>query len=549
MKRAIVVGIIFTLVMPAIATNETNSFRLNENGRVLYVGGSGPNNYTKIQDAINDAEDGDSIMVYYGFYNESIIIDKVLLLCGLGMDGKKPVIDGGKNNYTVVILADNCTLKNFTIKIEEEEGTAVKILSSYAMIKDCNIKCGFIGGYGISLYDSLYSIISRNNIYEVYKNGISLYNSSKCNISMNTFHGVNDYPIYLLNSCRNTIFKNDLEDVRINSLMLWNSSNNTITHNIFKKDVEIMYSNYNTIQYNLISTTIIDGSWENVITGNTIKNTLYISCSPCTTIEDNVFNSGGIWLEGRSIHYWTTHIIKNNTLNGKPILYYKNEGHLLISGNASQIILANCSYCTIQNMNITHSDMGIQIGLSYNNVIYNCILSDNKYGISLIYSRDNSITGNNIFNNKAGIHVGYSNGIRITGNEMRNNEVAVSTYETCHTVIEGNVISKNGISLWIGDSLYNEISNNNIEESGVALYLCRAMINFVRYNNFIKNEKSIFIENSFINIFSRSYWSNWPFPLPKPVICHFYIPWVISFVYVIFDWHPAKEPYEWWESE
>ena len=42
------------------------------NGKTLYVGGSGPGNYTKIQDAINNAIDGDTIYVYSGTYNGNI---------------------------------------------------------------------------------------------------------------------------------------------------------------------------------------------------------------------------------------------------------------------------------------------------------------------------------------------------------------------------------------------------------------------------------------------------------------------------------------------
>ena len=33
-------------------------------GDILYVGGSGPNNYTKIQDAINAAVNGNTVYVY-----------------------------------------------------------------------------------------------------------------------------------------------------------------------------------------------------------------------------------------------------------------------------------------------------------------------------------------------------------------------------------------------------------------------------------------------------------------------------------------------------
>ena len=52
------------------------------NVNMIYVGGSGTDNYSSIQEAINDSSDGDSIFVYRGIYNETLIVNKSINLIG-----------------------------------------------------------------------------------------------------------------------------------------------------------------------------------------------------------------------------------------------------------------------------------------------------------------------------------------------------------------------------------------------------------------------------------------------------------------------------------
>jgi len=47
-----------------VSYNIEKSSTLSFDGNTLYVGGSGPNNYTRIQDAIDYASDWDTVFVY-----------------------------------------------------------------------------------------------------------------------------------------------------------------------------------------------------------------------------------------------------------------------------------------------------------------------------------------------------------------------------------------------------------------------------------------------------------------------------------------------------
>jgi hypothetical protein len=69
MKRKwLAVGIILlfvgTCIIPAVAQDTEKPSEPTSRGSWLYVGGSGPGNYSKIQDAVDNTSDGDTVFVY-----------------------------------------------------------------------------------------------------------------------------------------------------------------------------------------------------------------------------------------------------------------------------------------------------------------------------------------------------------------------------------------------------------------------------------------------------------------------------------------------------
>jgi hypothetical protein len=85
-KRILTVGILFLLMLSInIPISPGNDITITFNrGDILYVGGSGSNNYTKIQDAINDSSNLDTVFVYDDSspYYENLIINKSISLIG-----------------------------------------------------------------------------------------------------------------------------------------------------------------------------------------------------------------------------------------------------------------------------------------------------------------------------------------------------------------------------------------------------------------------------------------------------------------------------------
>ena len=116
MKKEILIciGIIFLFlgvgVQPAIAID--NPIKPISSGITLYVGGSGPGIYSSIQDAIDNASDGDTVFVYSGNYNGLVRIKKSINLIG---EERNTTIISGPNTRIWIEDTNNVNIQSFTI--------------------------------------------------------------------------------------------------------------------------------------------------------------------------------------------------------------------------------------------------------------------------------------------------------------------------------------------------------------------------------------------------------------------------------------------------
>ena len=82
-------------------------------GTVLIKTITVPDDYPTIQEAINNAADGDTIFVRSGTYYENVVVDKAVSLTGENVEGT--VIDGGGSGSVVMIAANGVNVSGFTI--------------------------------------------------------------------------------------------------------------------------------------------------------------------------------------------------------------------------------------------------------------------------------------------------------------------------------------------------------------------------------------------------------------------------------------------------
>jgi len=302
-RKGLVVGLILILigtsVIPITAKNLETS-QSTSRGEWLYVGGSGPGNYTKIQDAINNSSSGDTIYVYRGTYHEAIEIDVVnLKILGEGRD--VTIIDANFTDIAVVIRQSYVTLQGFTL-IGQDDGINVRGELTAITISDNNLTKNW---YGIEFqydWDNNWIVI-ENNIF--YSNTFGIYLVSWYEIGFNTI--------------RNNTFIDNSNGMNIGG------KNNRISNNTFL--------NYHGTGMSLY------GESSTVQNNKFIENNCGLNLGGSDhTITGNIFIGNGLGLNiDGSQHRITGNLIENNSLGlrastaSNTIVYQnnfmKNEKH------------------------------------------------------------------------------------------------------------------------------------------------------------------------------------------------------------------------------
>ena len=344
------------------------------------------------------------------------------------LDGHTILVDAGTYYENVVVD------KSITLQGEDRDNTIIDgggdgyVCNVKVTADDCEIS-GFTvrnGGYGVSLWYSSNNTISNSNIISNNYQGIACTASNNNTISNNSIISNNGQGIYLYEYSSNNIISNNYISNNRLGVMLWTTSNNIITDNIFVND------------------------------------------GLCLSALD----------PGRN------NTVKNNTVNGKPLVYLKDALDYTIT-DAGQVILMNCDNITMESLNLSYTTVGVQLWGTENSKIINNKLSNSYWGIDLVYSSNNNLSNNNISNNSWGIDLWYSSNNMVSNNNINsNNQGGIIIYD-----LDG--LSNNTITT-------NTISNNN--EAGI--FFMPSSNNRIYLNNFINNTENVY------SMYSTNIWNS-----------------------------------------
>jgi len=336
LNRILIIGIIIiflgTFINPSIAINnlKNKSFNINS-ANTLYVGGSGEGNYTSIQDAINDASNGDTVFVFNGTYYEDIEVYKSINLIGEDKNTTE-IIHYWDEPYVITITADFVNISGFTINcywFDRYNWGGILVESCNNNISENIIKGDWNEETGIKISDnSNNNTIINNNIF---KNqvGLDIQTSKNNNIIGNIFSSSSYFGMIVYQSSNN-IIKNNRYLKNQHDLYIYESYNNTIIMNIFLETsccacIALYKSCRTIILLNNITQNgfgacieLINNSIDNVIINNIISKgtvgiSIWQSCNNNTIKNNLIFNNErGITLSSTNNLLYHNDLIKNN---------------------------------------------------------------------------------------------------------------------------------------------------------------------------------------------------------------------------------------------
>ena len=382
-----------------------------------------PDDYLKIQWAVDNATAGDTIIVRDGTYSENVDVNGPSLTIRSENGSASTVVQAANPNDSVFkVRADYVNISGFTVEGATGHGFA-----------------------GISLYNMHYCNISNNNCSNNMF-GISLGECSNNSIVNNTCSN-NDYGIYL-----------------------WDSINNSISSNI-------CYSN------NEGGGIHFGDSISNTIANNNCTNNMYGGISFYNSsdnrIVNNTVNSNDD--DGISLDSSNNNSIANNTANMNKwngiLLYYSNNNSIrnnnALNNYEEGIHLRYSSGNKLTKNNASRNDYGIYLEYSSNNKLNdNNANLNNVNGISLTYSsNNNTLTKNNAnLNKNIGINLYKpSNNTLVENNASSNNKYGIRFYSSSANTIylnnfinnTDNVYSYNSTNIWNSTSKITYTYNGN----------------------------------------------------------------------------------------
>jgi len=411
-----------------------------------------PTDFLTIQDAVNNATDGDVVFVLNGTYYENVVLNKTVSL--IGENKSTTIIDGGGADTVVYVTANNVSIAGFTIQ------------NSGSNMPDS----------GIFIRNARYLNITGNILTSNHL-GVRFVDTTDNHVDGNKI--VNNYVgLYLTSASGHMIEENDILSNSMSGVHLDQSSGNTVRSNNIGGNggygIRLYYSMNN----------ILDG---NTVTDSEQGISLEYSGNNTLRNERISLSKYSFSVMAVSLSSFIQNIDTSNTVNNRPIYYLVNQEDLMVDSfsEAGYVALINSTDIIVKDLSLTNNGEGILCAYTTLSTLENNTISNNRQGISIHDSEYLTVTQNSITNNSGNgvsLYNCYKNNVK--DNVIARNDVGIFSYSVVNCTISSNNVTNNSKEGFvILGSSYNMISQNFLghnDEEG--LYMFNSYGNVVNDN-------------------------------------------------------------------
>jgi parallel beta-helix repeat protein len=192
---------------------------------------------------------------------------------------------------------------------------------------------------------------------------------------------------------------------------------------------------------------------------------IFIDDSTACNLSSNALVECDVTIIGYSLEEWNTHVFDDgNTVNGKLVVYVKDQSGGSVPDGAGELILANCSDMVVEGHTFdSDGQTALLMGHCSNLTFSGCMFQDNARGIFMQRCSGNAVVYSSFIDSGLGVYAQYC-----TGNTF-----------LCDSFVGGSV----GIQL-DNDSSGNEVRMNSFaDNSEYAVMAQRQSTGNVLHNN------------------------------------------------------------------
>lgn len=349
----------------------------------------------------------------------------------------------------------------------------------------------------IQVQSSTGVVITNNSLPLRWNLGISADASPGTQISFNTIRETNAGAIKLSGSPRSNVLQNWVQCVGGSGVEVADSPDTTVADNRLESDyacdIDVTRSPGTALLRNA------------ALRGNV---SVVLEDSARTVVGGNAMSGVGIRLAGdRAVQFLGTEIRDDNTVDGYPVVVYRNCTGLAFSGAPlGQVFIDRCRDVRLANLTLDARGYRMfvygtdRLSIEDNRLTGSAILNLDAFDVSNVTVRGNVIgardsgfmftrvrdlvlDANNLTGTRGGLSASEASGIRVTRNVLTNAYAGIGLHRCWDAVVEGNLLEGvgNGYLWW--DWYYPD------KAGSIELYSCSGVR--VEANNITKGYRGL----------------------------------------------------------